>query len=71
MSKPRTGGAAAPPKRHDARQDSDRASVKLTVRLPRQTALQLEQIAKRQGMARVTVLCDLIDAAATVQKGKP
>jgi predicted GIY-YIG superfamily endonuclease len=34
------------------------------VRLPKETARQLEQLADSQGMARVTVLCDLIQEAS-------
>jgi hypothetical protein len=52
------------PKRHDARQDSDRKSVKLTVRLPAATAAKLERLAKARDVKRVTVLCDLIESAA-------
>lgn len=47
---------------------------RLQVRLPVATLRQLEQLAKARHSARVTVLCDLIEAAnpaPSVQKGKP
>ena len=66
MSKPRTGGAKAPPKRPELRSEADRAelSTRLCVRLPPKTARQLEQLAKSRHSARVTVLCDLIQEAS-------
>ena len=73
MSKPQTGGGKAPPKRPELRSEADRAeaSTRLCVRLPVATARQLERLAEARHNHRVTVLCELIDAAATVQKGKP
>lgn len=38
----------------------------IKVRLPKATLAKLEQLAELRGMARVTVLCDLIDEAARV-----
>ena len=49
------------PKRVDKRKDSDRKSRKLTVRMPPETLDRLEQMAKRRGVKRVVVLCELIE----------
>lgn len=53
-----------PPKRHDARADTDRDSVKLTLRLPKRTAEQLKALADRTRQHRVTVICDLVAEAS-------
>ncbi len=52
------------PKRRDKRKDADRASRKITLRLPPDTLLQLEQLSDRRGVPRVAVLCDLIRKAS-------
>lgn len=59
MSKPKRGAAAPTEEYYRAH-----GYRRLQVRLPAATLRQLEQLAKARGMARVTVLCDLIQEAS-------
>jgi hypothetical protein len=68
MSKPQSGGATVSPRRGTAAPTEEYYRAhgyrRLQVRLPAATLRQLEQLAKARGMARVTVLCDLIQEAS-------
>ena len=48
-------------KRVEKRKESDRKSRRLTLRMPPETLDRLEQMAKRRGVKRVVVLCELIE----------